>query len=111
MEDIVAVEVTTDTGAVTYFLTWGRIQDRVNPAPLEALVLHVAGRFKMPGEAVSARVCSSLQEASGAPYFYECYFGFCQKPIPFGDGYTTWRDDIDQRMRDGHEIASVGPYD
>jgi len=110
VEDIVAVEVTTDTGRRVYLLTWGRIQDRVDPQPLERLIMAVAGRFKMPGRPVSARVCDSLQAAAAAPYFYECFFGFCQKPIPFGDGYEAWRHERDERMREGYEIAAVGPF-
>jgi len=110
MEDIVAVEVTTDSGARTYFLTWGRIQDRVDPEPLVALMMSVVGRFKTPGVAVSARVCDSLQEASSAPYFFEYYFSFCQHPIPFDDRYDAWRSDMDALMRAGKEIAGVGPY-
>jgi hypothetical protein len=111
MEDIVAVEVTTDTGAVTYFLTWGRIQDQVDPEPLESLVMSVVGKFATPGTAMSARLCDSLQEASSAPYFFEHYFGFCQQPIPFGKGYDKWRSKMDKLMRAGKEIAGVGPYD
>jgi hypothetical protein len=110
MEDIVAVEVTTDTGAVTYFLTWGRIQDPVDPEPLESLIMSVVGKFKTPGSAVSARVCGSLQEASSAPHFFESYFGFCQQPIPFGRGYGRWRSKMDNLMRGGREIAGVGPF-
>ena len=100
MEDIVAVAVSTDTGAVTYFLTWGRIQDRVDPETLENLIMSVVGRFSIPGTAVSARLCDSLQEASSAPYFFEYYFGFCQRPFPFGKRYT----DGDQRS-----TSSCGP--
>lgn len=110
MEDIVAVAVTTDTGAVTYFLTWGRIQHPVDREPLADLVLSVASRFMTPGAPVSARVCDSLQEASSAPSFYEYFFTFCQRPIPFGDGYESWRAEVDQRMRAGKEIAGIGPY-
>lgn len=111
MDDIVAVEVTTDTGAVTYFLTWGRIQDQVDTEPLESLVMSVVGKFATPGAGVSARVCDSLQEASSAPYFFEHYFGFCQQLIPFGDGYDRWRSKMDELMRAGKEIAGVGPYE
>lgn len=109
MEDIVALEVTTDIGRRTYFLTWGRIQDPVDPGPLETLAMRVVGKFATPGTPVRARVCDSLQEAREAPYFFEHFFGFCQKQIPFGDGYEAWRERMDERMRAGHEIASLGP--
>jgi hypothetical protein len=110
VEDIVAVEVTTD-GGPCYFLTWGRIQSRVDPEPLEAVIMSVATHFKLPGSPQSARVCGTLQEARDAPYFYEYFFSFCQRPIPFGDDYDTWRQETDARMRAGHEIAAIGPFE
>jgi hypothetical protein len=110
VEDIVAVEVTTNSGGTCYFLTWGRIQDRVDPGPLEALIMSVVSKFKTPGTPVQARLCGSLQEARDAPHFYECFFSFCQNPIPFGDGYDDWQRRMDERMRAGYEIAAIGPY-
>lgn len=109
MEDIIAVEVTTDTGTACYFLTWGRIQDTVNPDPVAAVVLSVADRFATPGAPASARVCLTLQEAASAPWFYEYFFGFCQRPIPYGKKYGQWRKRMDKRMRAGKEIAFAGP--
>jgi hypothetical protein len=100
----------TDAARRTYFLTWGRIQDRVDPAPLEALIMSVVGKFKTPGRAVTARLCGSLQEGSDAPGFFESFFHFCQRPIPFGDSYEAWRAQMDDRMRAGHEIAGIGPW-
>ena len=99
------------TGRSCYFLTWGRIQERVDPQPLEALIVAVAGRFKTPGRVVSARVCWDLGEARDAPLFFEYFFDFCQKPIPFGDDHAAWRSRMDQLMRDGYEIAAIGPFE
>jgi hypothetical protein len=110
MEDLVAVELTTAEGPRCYFVTWGRIQDAVDPAPLEAVILDVAGHFALPGTPVSTRVCDSLQEAREAPLFYEALFTFAQNPIPFGPGYQKWRRKMDKRMRRGLEIAAVGPF-
>ncbi|HET7486719.1 MAG TPA: hypothetical protein VFJ85_02235 [Acidimicrobiales bacterium] len=87
MENIVAIAVDTDEGKRTYFLTWGRIQDPIDPAPLEAIMLEVARNFRTPGKPQSASVCATLQDAADAPYFYEYFFTFCNKPIPFGRGY------------------------
>jgi hypothetical protein len=84
--------------------------DRVDPGPLEELILQLAPKFKMPGRPISARLCGSLQEASEAPSFYEYFFSFCQRRIPFGDDYESWRQTMEERMRAGHEIAGVGPY-
>src|SRR5437899_1029254 len=109
MEDIVAVAITTDAGAVCYVLTWGRIQDTVRPTALEAVVLANARRFATPGEPVSARLCQTLQEAASAPWFYENSFDFCQRPIPFGPKYKKWRKRIKRLMETGREIAFIGP--
>jgi hypothetical protein len=43
MDDIVAVEIRLATGENRYFLTWGRIQDAVEPKPLAELVLVMRG--------------------------------------------------------------------
>lgn len=110
MEHLVAVELTTAEGPRCYFVTWGRIQDSVDPAPLEALILDVAGHFALPGTPASTRVCESLQEAREAPFFYEALFDFAQRPIPFGDGYEDWRRTMDELMREGQEIYAVGPF-
>jgi hypothetical protein len=111
MEDLVAVEVTTANGPTCYFVTWGRIQDAVDPEPLEALILDVAAHFALPGTPVTACVCPSLSAARDAPLFYEALFDFAQRPIPFGDGYEDWRRRIDGLMREGKEIYAVGPFD
>jgi hypothetical protein len=111
MEDVIAVEVGLADGQSRYFLTWGRIQQKVDPGPVAALVLAFARHVSLGGEPVSARVCHSLREAaesSDAPYFYECLLGFSRKPIPFGDGYQAWRAAMDEAMRSGDEIAYCG---
>ena len=79
MDEIVAVEVRLRTGESRYFLTWGRVQAKVDAAPLEALVLRHCTRAKLGGEPSSAHLCWSLQEASGETYFFESYFAMCQR--------------------------------
>ena len=111
MEDIVAVELSTTEGTVCYFVTWGRIQNRIDPEPLERLILKVADHFAIPGTPESARLCESLQDAREAPFFYEAIFDFAQKTIPFGSGYEKWRRRMDKRMRRGQEIYCAGPFD
>lgn len=110
MEDIVAVEVTTSDGHRAYFMTWGRIQDIVDPGPIERLMLKVAHKFAIGGAAESARICKSLQEAKDAPYFYEAVVAFAHKPIPFGPDYANWRRRMQRRMRAGKEIYFLGPW-
>src|SRR5580698_3466218 len=108
MEDIVAVEVRLTTGENRYFLTWGRIQDAVDPAPLAAIVLDHVGRFSLGGEASSARVLWSLRAARDAPYFHEYFFEMAQRPIPDGDEYVKWKSRIDQAQRKGSEMWYLG---
>src|SRR5689334_14731603 len=91
MEDIVAVEVTLDTAEKRYFLTWGRVHHRVDPAPLEALLLRVGRAFDLGGAPVSARLCATLQEAAGQPYFYECSANRTRPPRnPSAGAFGFW---------------------
>ncbi len=108
MEHLVAVAVHLDTGTVRYFITWGRIQDTVDPVPLEQLILAHRQRFGLDGRAVAARVCPTLQEAALQPLFHEALFSFSQQRIPFGWRYHAWRGRIDRRMRAGKEIYALG---
>lgn len=62
MHDWVAVEVKTDSGRSGFIVTWGRIQDAVDPRPLQELTLRVAIRFSL-GE---SRVRSGLRESRGS---------------------------------------------
>jgi hypothetical protein len=53
VEDVIAVEVTLTDGARRFFLTYGRIQDRVDPGPVCELVLRHAHRYALGGKAVA----------------------------------------------------------
>jgi hypothetical protein len=108
MEDIVAVEVTLDTAEKRYFLTWGRVHHRVDPAPLEALILRVCRRFSLGGDPVGTRLCATLQDAADQPYFFECFFDMCQKTIPFGPEYPDWAERTRRAMDEGKEIYYLG---
>src|SRR5258708_6878743 len=79
MDGIVAVAIELEDGTQRYFLTWGRIQDRVNPKRLEEIVLKHSTSFRLGGAPARARLCDSLQEASQERYFYECFFDMCQR--------------------------------
>ena len=108
MEDLVAVAVELDTGDVRYFITWGRIQHPVDPKPLAHLILEQSHRFALGGNALTARVCTTLQEAAQQPLFYEALFTFAQRAIPFGPDYAQWREDINVRMHEGKELYLLG---
>ncbi len=99
MEDIVAVAVELESGVERFFLTWGHIQQTVDPDPLEQLILKLSVGYDLGGKPVKARVCRSLQDAAHAPYFYEGFFSFCQKEgIPFGGKYEAWKAEISKKM-------------
>jgi hypothetical protein len=111
MDDVVAVAVELVAGELRYFITWGRIQDEVDPEPLAALVLEQSRQVALGGPAQRARVCQSLREAAdsqSAPCFYESLLVFARQPIPFGYDYQKWRADRAAAMAIGKEIAYCG---
>jgi len=111
VDDIVAVEVRLEAGENRYFLTWGRVQDPVDPVPLARLVLSQAHRFgPLGGVPASARVLWSLHPALQAPNFFECFFSMCQAMIPFGDGYEKWRSEMATAMERGEQIWYLSYY-
>ena len=111
VDDIVAVEVRLADGQRRYFLTWGRIQDPVDPRPLAAVVLRNSTAFALDGEPVSARVLRDLRAAASAPYFGESFFKMCQRPIPFGSGYEPWREQVAAEQEQGKSLWYLGHED
>jgi hypothetical protein len=111
MEDVIAVEVRLADGARRYFVTWGRIQDPVDPDPVCAVVMRSAQGCQLGAEPVAARLCLTLREAAEseeAPYFYEALVSHSLSSIPFGDGYDAWRNEIAEAMERGREIYYCG---
>jgi hypothetical protein len=108
MEDIVAIALELESGSKLYLLTWGRIQDAVDPSPLEKLVFEQSVNRVFAEKLVRARLCRSLQEAAQEPFFYEYFFSMCQKKIPFGNEYHQWRKEMDEKMRNGKELYYLG---
>ena len=111
MEDVIAVEVELAGGAKCYFLTFGRVQDAVDPEPVAKLVLTHARAFKIDGVVTSARVCSTLREAADstdAPYFYENLLRILNVVIPFGDQYAEWRARVGAEMQRGKHLYFCG---
>jgi hypothetical protein len=92
MDDIVGVCVLSPGRGWLGFLTYGRLWDSTDEAELVAAVranLPVFGLYSSD----EVRVCTSLQELSSCPYFFEGLLGFAWKPIPFGDAYDQWREE------------------
>lgn len=108
MEKIVAIAIELENGARRFFLTWGRIQDPVDPASVVQVVFQQSTAFALGGKPVKAHLCESLQQAAHEPYFSEAFFALCQKPIPFGKHYEAWRREMDRRMRRGKELYYLG---
>jgi hypothetical protein len=108
MDDVVALEVRL-AGEVKphFFLTWGRLHDRVNPAPLEAVV---RGLVERRTAVDNVRVCDSLREAAGARFFHEALLHFAWRPVPFGDGYTEWAARTRAALEAGHELYDCGTW-
>lgn len=111
MDDVIAVEVRLADGRQRYFLTWGRVQDHVDPEQVCDLVLRFSRSCSLGGVPVSARLCATLREAADspdAPYFYECFLGFASRPVPSGDGHQEWKATIAEKMEAGQEICYCG---
>ena len=107
MEDWVAVEIQTGSGQSGFFLTWGRVQDPVDPRALEELTVRVAGRV-LGDPPVRARVCASLREAVDQPNFYEALLAMAQERIPYGGDYQAWRQSKAEAMAAGKEFHFLG---
>ena len=109
MEDVVAVRVVLDDGTSRYFVTWGRIQDNVDPEPVQEIVLRHARVCSLGSPPVSAHLCATLREAAEsveAPYFYEAMVRFsADLPRDIDD---SWRAARDAAMRSGREIYYCG---
>jgi hypothetical protein len=108
MDDVIAVRVALENGEARYFVTYGRIQEAVDPEPVSAIVLNYAESCSLGGKPMSASVCTTLREAgesSSAPYFYECLIAIMTRLHKLGPGYDEWRATIAAEMG-----SSGGPH-
>jgi hypothetical protein len=111
VEDVVAVAVKLADGSSRYFLTWGRVQDKVDPGPVCEAVLRYASSCSLGADPEGARLCATLREAADsayAPYFYECFLAIASRPVPRGAECATWRVEKAGEMAAGHEIWYCG---
>lgn len=108
MDEVVAVAVTLVNGDRRYFMTWGRIQDAVDEGPLVSLVRRAAARHG-PGDVIDAALCTTLQDARDAPYFYEALWEFANTRVPRNRWrHAWWRRRIAAAMEDGSEMYYLG---
>jgi hypothetical protein len=85
VEEVIAVAVRLADGRQRYFLTWGRIQDSIDPGPVCELVFRFSRSCSLGGVPVSARLCGTLREAADspdAPCFYESFLAFASRRPP-----------------------------
>ena len=111
VDDVVAVAVNLADGSSRYFLTWGRVQDKVDPRPVCEAVLRYAASCSLGAEPNGARLCATLREAADspdAPYFYECFLALASQPVPRGPEYAAWRVEKAGEMAAGREIWYCG---
>ena len=91
-------------------MPWGRIQDPVDPAPFEAIMLARSEGLSLgsPGR-VSARVCLTMQEAHDEPYFFEVR---SPRPTPsprsaFATGFQSNKPTSGRRTRTRQRMRNV----
>lgn len=102
-----AVRVELADGDSRFFLTWGRIQDPVDPAPLERIVLGHCRTHDLGGEAVSAQVCWSLQDARNSTYFCEALIHLAAES-PGPGTRSAWRARVAAEMDEGRHLYFLG---
>src|SRR5664280_911655 len=108
MEDVAAVKVILSGGVGRVFITWGIIQNIVDPSELESFVLRRSQRCSMGGEPVRAEICDTLREPSSQRYFCKAPVKFSQNTVPVGETYQEWRNMKDLKMESGGEIYYLG---
>lgn len=108
MDDVVAVAVTFADGQVRYFLTYGRTFGPTAADEVTTAVLQSAASCGQ-GPPTTASLCRSLQEAAGAPYFFEALFELARNAVsPDARGYRSWLRKTGREMRDGRQIWYLG---
>jgi hypothetical protein len=110
VDSIIAVRVRLDSGADRYFLTWGDVgANRCWPGDIERAVLKASVHFALGGTPVDARVCDTLQAASGERYFYECLIAMQQQmPAAARKKFAAWADKMTAAVLRGGELYYLG---
>ena len=107
MEDIIAIKATDSRGKRHFFVTWGRAFDPVDPTPLLSAVRPALARFGLSAIR-RLEVCSTLQEASEQPYFFEALLAFSQKRILSGKARRAWSAARRKQIAAGKDIYYLG---
>jgi hypothetical protein len=110
VDSIIAVRVTLESGTGWYFLTWGDLgSNRPWPGDIERAALRASRGYALGGTPVAARVCDSLQAASGERYFYERLVDIQhQMPAATSRTFTAWTDAMTAAVLRGEELYYLG---
>ena len=108
MEDIIAIRVTDSRDRKHYFLTWGRVFNRIETDELfSAIKPHLKSFGIKNGR--HFHLCDSLREAVRQRYFFEAFFKMTQEKIPYGvSSYPKWKSKQKARIKKGREIHYLG---
>jgi hypothetical protein len=107
VEDIVAIKAIDSRGKRHFFVTWGRVFDPVDPQPLLSAVRPALSRFGL-STIRRLEVCSTLQEASEQPYFFEALLAFSQKRVPSAKARRAWSAARRKQIAAGKDIYYLG---
>ncbi len=107
MEDIIAIKVLDKKKGEAAFLTWGRVLDRVDPAPMEKMLAKFLPKYGL-NNVIKVSVCWSLKDVASYPYFFEKLVFFAWNPIPFGKRYKSWASRMKRAISAGEEIYFLG---
>ena len=107
MEDIVAIKATDSRGKHHFFLTWDRVFDPVDAQALLSAVRPVLSRFGL-STIRRLEVCSTLQEASEQPYFFEALLAFSRKRVPSAKARRAWNAARRKQIATGKDIYYLG---
>ena len=110
MDEVVAIRVRDRTRGMGYFLTWGRVYDRVDPGPLLSVVRAVLERRDFR-EIEELNVCLSLAEASREFYFYEAMLRFGWERPSYGKRYASWQKRMRAKVASGEAIVMATPIE
>src|SRR5207249_12074585 len=88
-------------------VTWGRAFDPVDPKPLLHAVGLALSQFGLPAIR-TLKICSTLQEASSQPYFFEALLAFSQYRIPSGKRRSAWNAARRKQIISGKDIYYLG---
>lgn len=106
MDNVAAVALTLREGGMRYFLVY---EIDLDSDAVEAAVLKLAHRSDYGGPPLAATVCTTLQEASGEPYFFESLFEMTRDAVsPSSWRYGRWKRRIARDMDEGREIWFLG---